>query len=800
MRFKYIILNTIFVLICYQLSGQTIKVIDRDNELPIPDVTAYNQSRTISSISNKNGLLSLDDFGKDETIFVQHISYKSLKIKKSSLQDGDVIALHKKILFIDEFVISAYKWEQKPEEIPNKVTRIDHVKIEFENPQTAADLLGASDEVYIQKSQMGGGSPMIRGFATSSVLMVIDGVRMNNAIYRSGNVHNVLSVDPNIIENSEIIFGPGSVTYGSDALGGVMDFHTKRVLLSTHDSTFVKINAASRYSSANGENMFHVDLNLSNSTFGSLTSFTYNSFNDLEMGSHGHEDYKRNEYVLVREEKDTVITNPNPDLQKYTNYSQYYLLQKFRYRPGDHLNMSYTLLYSNSSDIPRYDRLTQYSGDSLKYATWYYGPQKWMLNNLKILYNDSSLLFDSFKTTLAYQDFEESRHSRKLNDNILDNRTEQLKAFSLNLDFDKETKNGNLFYGLEGVYNNLTSTAFSENIKTGEATKLSTRYPDGKNHFANLAAYLSYKYNPNDKITYIGGIRYNYVYLKSTLEDTTFYKFPFDEINYATSALNGSIGMAWLPSETWQINMNLSTGFHAPNIDDMAKVFDSSPGNVVVPNENIKPEYAYNVDIGITANFNEKTRANISGFFTYLDNAMVRRDFSFNGQDSIIYDGELSNVTAVVNANYAYIAGANFSFNSKFFKDFGLEAFLNYTYGEDQDGLPIRHVAPLFGSIKLKFENEILSASFYCNYNGEISNNELAPSEQSKTNMYATDKNGNPYSPGWATLNLKLSYKINNYIHVFGGIENITDVRYRPYSSGIVAPGRNFYITLRITD
>ena len=79
------------------------------------------------------------------------------------------------------------------------------------NPQTTADLLGQIGSVFIQKSQMGGGSPMIRGFATNRVLMVADGVRMNNAIYRSGNNQNIISIDPFSLEDAEVIFGPGSI-------------------------------------------------------------------------------------------------------------------------------------------------------------------------------------------------------------------------------------------------------------------------------------------------------------------------------------------------------------------------------------------------------------------------------------------------------------------------------------------------------------------------------------------------------------------------------------------------------------
>ncbi|GAI86873.1 unnamed protein product, partial [marine sediment metagenome] len=227
------------------------------------------------------------------------------------------------------------KWEQNKSEIPNKIKSIFESDIQFHNPQTAADLIGSSNEVFIQKSQMGGGSPMIRGFAANSVLLVIDGIRMNNAIYRSGNLHNVISIDPNIIESSEIIFGPGSVVYGSDALGGVMDFHTKKPILSASNKFSISANALTRYSSANNEKTGHLDFNLGWDKWAYLTSITYSEFGDLRMGSLENPDYKRLEYAVNIEGNDTVIANEDPDIQKITGYNQINLMHKIRFRPDE---------------------------------------------------------------------------------------------------------------------------------------------------------------------------------------------------------------------------------------------------------------------------------------------------------------------------------------------------------------------------------------------------------------------------------------------------------------------------------
>lgn len=800
MIFRLIYISTFLFLISIQTFGQSIQIKDADTHKPVADMAIFNKDKTKSSMSDQEGVVNIEKFNDSEQIFFQHPSYVKLSKTKLELKKGKyLVFIERAVVEIDEFVISAYRWEQNANEIPNKITLLDQKEIQFNNPQTTADLLASSNEVFVQKSQLGGGSPMIRGFSTNTVLLVVDGVRMNNAIYREGNLQNVISLDANAIERSEIIFGPGSVTYGSDALGGVMDFHTLNVKLSTSEKSQFLGNAFARFSSANKENTGHVDFNLGFQKWGFLTSISYSDYDDLRMGSKHNSEYTRPEYVTQINGVDSVVSNKDSNVQTESGYNQINVMQKFRFRPTKNLDMTYAFHYSQLSDVPRYDRLIQYSSGTLKYGEWYYGPQKWMMHSLNISYTKPNQLFDKAKLILAYQDYEESRHDRKYRNINLRSRTETIKAYNINLDFDKSfTSDNQIFYGFEAVYNSVNSTGKSKNIETGEISPESTRYPDGKNNYTTLAAYLGYKDNFGDNLTLISGLRANYVSIYSTLEDTSFYKFPYNDISVNNSALNGSVGIVYRPAKKWQFNMNLSSGFHAPNIDDMAKIFDSEPGSVVVPNEDLKPEYAYNIDLGIQKVFYESITLGVTGFYTYLTDAFVRRDYTFNGQDSILYDGEMSKVLAIVNADNALIYGCNVSLNIDFLSKLNLKSVINYTHGEDQDGIPLRHVSPLFGSTRLTYSSTKFTASVYANYNGEISYKNLAPSEQDKPYMYATDKNGNPYSPAWWTLNVMASYEINNFGTLNCGFENILDNRYRPYSSGIVSPGINLILSLRM--
>jgi len=303
-RFKFTFFF-IFLFVCNTFS-QKVKVIDETNLQPIENVLIFSKSKTV--YSDETGVADLTGFNKDEKIVFKHNFYEERYLTFSNIEEMFFeVVLEESILNINEVVISASHWEQNKNEVPNRINVISNNKIAINNAQTSADLLKLSGEVFIQKSQLGGGSPMIRGFSANRVLLVVDGVRMNNAIFRSGNLQNVISIDANSIENSEIIFGPGSVVYGSDALGGVMDFHSLRAKYTTSENLKFSGSSMFRFSSANKEKTGHFDFNLSKKRLSVLTSFSYSSFDDLKMGNIGNESYTRPEYVDIINGQDIVV-------------------------------------------------------------------------------------------------------------------------------------------------------------------------------------------------------------------------------------------------------------------------------------------------------------------------------------------------------------------------------------------------------------------------------------------------------------------------------------------------------------
>lgn len=801
---KYTIVFSIFLFLFIQsVFSQTITVLEEGTNEPIPGVALYNLKKTKYLVTDIDGKAKLDRFNDRETIYFQNLLYEKLQLRKLDILDrNNIIYLIVKVESLNQIVISASKFEQSKRDIPQTIVSLNAKDIALANPQTSADVLENTGNIFIQKSQLGGGSPMIRGFSTNRLLITVDGVRMNNAIFRGGNIQNVISVDPLSIQSTEVTLGAGSVVYGSDAIGGVMSFYTKKPQLSYKDKSYVKGNTLVRYATANQEKTGHFDFNLGYKKWAFLTNVSYTSFDDLRMGSHGPEAYLRPEYVVRQNGEDVIITNPNPQLQNPTGYNQINLMQKVRYEPSDNLNFDLGLYFTTTSDYPRYDRLIRPRGDILRSAEWQYGPQQWFMGNIQVTKTSSSSnLYDKIQATAAYQNFVESRSDRDFQSELREVREENVDAISLNLDLEKRVSaKTTLFYGLEYLYNTVGSKGREENIATNTSVANVTRYPNGST-WQSLAGYASLKYKPNAKFVFQGGFRFNHVISKADFtENNIFLNLPFNEAEINTGALTGTTGITWSPSRIIQWKLNASTAFRAPNIDDLGKVFDSEPGSVVVPNKDLKAEYAYGGELGLKLNFEEKVILDLATYYTFLDNALIRRDFELNGETEILYDGELSTVQAIQNASKVWIYGFEVGLEINFTKQLKLRSQYNIIGGtEDNEGVevPVRHIAPYFGRTHFIWNNKSLSLDAFMVYNNELSFNELAPSELSKDYLYALDGNGNPYAPSWYTLNFRSQYKWSDKFTTTLSLENITDQRYRPYSSGISAAGRNLILALR---
>lgn len=786
--------------ICSLAFSQQITVLDKYTGKPVFDVVISNEANSIHALTSFDGHADISKFKDGGKLYFSHISHDDKAILKSEIiANKYIVYLMPNENELEQVVLSVAKFKMNKDEVPQKILGLSLENVLFSNPQTSADLLQSSGQVFVQKSQMGGGSPMIRGFSSNRLLITVDGVRMNSAIFRSGNLQNVISVDPLMVANTEVILGPGSVVYGSDAIGGVMNFYTLKPSFAFNGGSKTSANFYTRYATANDEKTVHVDVNIGADNWAFLTGVTYADYGDLRMGSHGPEEYLRNEYVIQQSGTDVVIKNPEPKVQKPTAYNQINLLQKIKFMPNKVWDFNLGLMYSSTSDFPRYDRLYRRRNGELRSAEWYYGPQDWFMGNFNISKKGFGQWYDTVQLTAAYQNFKESRNDRDLYHNKLFHSKEQVDAYSVNLDFEKVFEESKFYYGAEYVFNKVRSAGEVKNLELNQTSATASRYPDDSS-WQSLAAYLTYQWKIAPELSFQSGLRYNYILLNADFNNQ-FYDFPFNEANIETGALTGSVGINWKQNDYIGWRLNLSSAFRSPNIDDVGKIFDSEPGAVVVPNPDLKPEYAYNSELGFDWKALDNLQFEIAGFYTYLDNAMVRRDFYLGGQSNIDFQGESSQVQAIQNASKAWVYGFEAATLLDLSVALRFKTSIAYTRGKEEEDngrlVNLRHAAPLFGRSSLMWHKQKIKIDLSAEYNGELSNDRLAPSEQGKDYLYAKDADGNPYSPSWYSLDLTGQYAFDKHWTVNASLENITDQRYRTYSSGIAAAGRNLILAIR---
>lgn len=813
------IIYLLFFVFTVIANGQQVKVLDKNSNFPIQGVTIYNDTNNNVVYTNKNGIADLSEFKDFDIISFNHLSYYEFEILKRELGVIEyVVYLNKRAEQLEEIVLSASKGEERRSRVAEHLTIASLEEIKKIAPQTSADLLANLPGIRVQKTQSGGGSPVLRGMEANRVLLVVDGVRMNNAIYRTGHLQNSITVSPNIIERTEVIFGPSSVIYGSDALGGVIHYFTKTPKIS--DKNEVNGSVYSRVSSVNNEITNEANIEIRKRKWASFTSFSYSKFGETKMGknrTHGFEDwgkvfeYSNNTNTFYNANS---VSNSKEYLQKNTDYNQTDILQKVTIPLSKKSDLIFNLQYSTSSDIKNFDDLTEYSNEKLKNAESYYGPQNRLLVSSQLKLNPEKKWLQSGSITLAYQDIEESRIQRKFSSLDRSYRTENVDVFSLNGDFFVPliaSNNRILSYGFEATHNDVGSNSYGKTLEVygdriigfSDDFKVQSRYPDGGGTYTSLATYINYRQDINSKSTLNTGVRYVNTNLTAKWIDDTFITLPDFDITLNNSAVTATIGYAFKPTVDWQLNSVISSGFRAPNLDDVGKIREKS-GNVTVPNTTLEPEYVYNFETSVLKSFKNKTfQTGLNVYYTLLTNYITRDYYKINNSTTIVYDGEEGNVVANVNKGDAYIVGSTFSLRGNIKNQWFTKGSLTYTKGKAYDtNEPLSSIPPIFGSIGVGFEKERFIANLNWKFNGikKLKNyNSIEGIDNLEQTPFNTITNQYYGTPKWSTFNFNSNYKINNSITCFVNVDNIFDVHYKEFASSISAPGRNIALSFLIS-
>ena len=816
--------KTLLLLLFTSVSfAQQISLKDSETDEVLPDVAVFNESKDKSIISDVNGNVDLELFSNENKIFFQLLGYSLLELYIDDIQDGSTVLLYPESQNLDEVILSVARSASSVNQIAEKVSVIKSEDLFISSPSSGAEMLELSPGVRIQKSQGGGGSPIIRGFEANRVLIVVDGVRMNNAIYRSGHLQNSITIDPSNIERAEVIFGSSSVGYGSDAMGGVIHYYTKNPILK--NSKKISSSFTSNFNSANNSVTNNFNTNYSSDNWGSITSISISKYGDIKMGkkrNHGYSNWGLNP-IFSENSRYKFYAEPSissdENIQKNTGYSQVDLFQKFLFRIGDNNLLNLNIQFSESSDIDRFDQLSIPMDDSLKFSEWYYGPQKRLLISPSLRIFPKKKFMDKGVITFGFQKINESRIKRKFNSLNRSHQIEDLTVLSLNGDFDTSFNNGHtLSYGVETTYNHNYSKAYDRILSVdgnnvvglGTKTAIPTRYPSDGSSYASFASYVNWSWNMSEFFTFNVGTRLTFTKLNASWNDVISVNPQLSKVSLNSEALTTTVSMKLRPSNKIQINTVLSSGFRNPNIDDIGKIRENN-GLLVVPNTFLKPEYAYNLDLGVDyKSLDGKSYFSIRGFSTIISRHIGRAeyivysDITTPDTSTIIYNNE--EVTTIANKNLGnrFIHGFSIDGFNNLSRSLKIDYSLTYTKGDNNESYgPLPSISPLFGSLSLNYINNDLTIRAVYKFSDSKD-----PSEYSIGGEDGLDET--PYiigqdglknflgTPSWSDFSIFASKKISSNSTLRLGITNIFDIHYRTFASGISAPGRSFQAGLNL--
>ena len=608
------------------------------------------------------------------------------------------------------------------------------------------DLFLGNSSIYIQKTNYGGGSPIIRGMIGNRVLILIDGVKVNNSIFRYGPNQYLNSINPHIIERVEVINGPGSVMYGSDALGGVINIITKSNLREN------KIESYSRYST--GDNGFYQNISLGDN---------FNQVSLLFSGS-----YKKT--------KD-VNSGGKDNIQKPSGYNEYSLFFKAGYQIDQQNKVNFNYQKNCSFDVPRTDRYA--AGNDIKYL---FNPQlreSYILNyNFDI--NDSFL--NSIKTSLFFIRNHEGRENisvKSPTNQINDLDVVNTYGFTNNVSL-VWSNNFNSIIGIDYYNDNIYSTRYSTNLLTGVKKIQKPQFADSSE--TNILGLFLENYYNYSRFTFSLGGRFSYNKISAELGEP-FYNFISSKYNLSFNA-----GVLYkLIENNLNLVVNFSQGYRTPSLEDISTYGKSGSGSGArfdVPNTHINAEFCDSYEIGVKY---LNTYVNTSLFYYYnkLHDFINPVLGTYLGQSNI--EGYPVYIRQNMEKGYTY--GFEWFLSSVMFNCLNLQNQINYTYGKSITlDEPLSRIPPLNGKFSVSYCTNYFSAEYYMLWSDK--QNRLSASDKKDFRIGINGTNG------FICHNLNFLYSISDIVTFYVKLENIFDKYYKTHGSGIYSMGRNLIVAI----
>ncbi|GAB4338890.1 MAG: TonB-dependent receptor [Calditrichia bacterium] len=743
-----------------------------ENQEPVPDAYIIIHPEGKETVSGHDGRFMLRIAkGTTLSLEVHHIAYETGHLTLQNLPSKDEplkIVLKSRDYRLPENVVTATRVKESVLNIPMTVTQVDRNEIRLREVKTSAEALRESPGVFVQKTNHGGGSAIIRGFSSNQILLMVDGVRLNNSTYRLGNHQYLTTVDAFAVDKIEVVEGPTSVLYGSDALGGTIQLLTP--LFRPGETNGMNWGITARSATADKEKTASANFSRIGGKWAFWGVGSYKSFGDLRRGT-----------TASRPE---LEKSPNGTLQAPSGFEQWDGSAKVVYQPDEHRQIISSIQYTRQKNVPRYDK---YENDG--YYLWEYEPQERLLCYTTYRQELQNSLFSDWQISFSLHRQLEGRRSQKQLTTSL--KVEEDEVWTPGLSLQSHLARGkHLITGGAEVYSDFVESKrkFRAPGQSEWEYDLRGRYPD-EARYTSLGIFVQDEWHYLRNLHFIGGLRYSRFQTAFNLNGAGILP-DLQNIEQSFQALTGHLGAVVKISGGFSWTINVAQGFRAPNLSDLAKLGESKGDTYEVPNASLEPEKLISLESGVKLE-RGAWRGHFSLYQAYVRDLIDSAPALFNGSDSISVGGQIFRVKSKQNIGKAGIRGAELALRYYLSKGHSLYGSASWTYGENTTlGEPVGGIPPVFGKMGWRIEKARWQAELFSRW--ALKQDRLSADDLDDPRI---PKGG---TPGWITVNFRNRLSVHQKVDLQISLENIFDRNYREHRSGINAPGRNLIVSLHI--
>ncbi len=703
------------------------------------------------------------------TLYIEHIGYGSETISSLSvIRDSSLhvppVYLEPAVIEFNQIVVSAARRSRPRENIAKSVDIVAGKELQQRQGKTSAEILRQEKGVFVQKTGHGGGSAIIRGLSSNQILLLVDGIRLNNSTYRLGNHSYLTTVDNLALQRIEVVHGPASVLYGSDALGGSVNCITKTPPFSDKGMTW-KPQLYYRYASADGENTFRLEQRMAGEQIAMLTGISRKRFGDLRRGANSpHPELENSTHGLV---------------QSPSGYVAWDADVKLRYALSADRIATAAYQYTTQNRVPRYDKY-----ENQNYYHWIYHPHRRQLAYVKYHSRSAAPWLQSWQIGVSYHLQEEGREIQKTASSLMTQEKDAVHTLGVQLQVNAMLYGHLITTGADAYFDTVFSERFQIRDQKSEKA-IQGRYPNGA-AYNSIGWYLRDEYHFSQQWIAIAGMRYSYYQTRFNLPALqTLFPAP---LRQSFHSVCGNLGLVWKVMPAMTIKGQVAQAYRAPNLSDVAKLGESKGSVYEIPNPTLKPERLENVELGIQLQ-SKSMSLQLTGFFARIKQLIASADARFKGESFIRLGNREYKIKSKQNIGRANLYGAEACLHyqpNRYFMVWGSVANIvgeNLTLDEPVGGVP-----PLFGFFGMKTLYSKWKIEAFTRF--AFAQKRLSPDDLDDPRI------PNRGTPGWQTLNVRCQYNLTTRITIGLALENIFDLNYREHGSGINAPGRNFIASL----